>query len=97
MNWADMNPFRRANKPASAGPVYLGVNQATPHAGISVISDVRPAGGSFCLEGVPLDQAKLDLCGKVLDWEKVPAKYIASLKTGGSITLPLDRLKTLFR
>ena len=96
MSWADLNPLKRAKK-HEASKVYVGVNPEHPSVGLSVILDVKPMGASICVEGIPLRQAQLDLCGKVLDWDKMPAKLAASLRAGGSLTLPIDRLKSLFR
>ena len=93
MNW---NPKTWFTKKAEA-QVYVGVDANHPHVGLSFIADVKPEGASFCVEGVTLGAAKLDLCGKVLDWDKMPAKYIAAMNGGATVTLPIDRLKSLFR
>lgn len=97
MAWADLNPFKRASRPSDSGAVYIGVNPSSPFAGIAVISEVKPEGASIRVEGIKIGPARLELCGKVLDWNRVPVRYIASFKTGGSVTLPIDTLKTLFK
>jgi hypothetical protein len=94
MSW--YNPKTWLSKKA-APAVYVGVNPEHPSVGISVIAEVKPEGGSFCVEGIPFGKAKLDLCGKVLDWDKVPAKYIAAFKGGVSIPIQIDRLQSFFR
>lgn len=96
MNWADLNPLKRAKKPEAAGKVYIGADLLQPHAGLAVFSEVRPQGASFCVEG-QVGALKADLCGKLLDWPNMPPRYLASLKTGGTVTLPLDKLKALIR
>lgn len=97
MNWGDLNPFKKAPQAMPfGGLVYVSANPEHPYVGFTV-TDFRPAGPSIQVEGIALKIAKQNLTGKVLDWDRFPVKYISALKTGGSVRLPLDTLKTLFR
>jgi hypothetical protein len=93
MNWNPLTWF----KAKAEAKVFVSVDPNHPHVGLSVFTEAKAPGACFCVEGISLGAAKLDLCGKVLDWDKMPAKYIAAMKTGATVTLPLDRLKSLFR
>ncbi len=95
MTW--FNPKTWFQKVHAGNKVYIATDPNQPHVGLSVFTEDRGASASFCLEDISLGAAKINLCGKVIDWEKVPVKYIASLKTGGTVTIPLDRLKSLLR
>lgn len=95
MNWADLNPIQRPKKPAGTGKVYVGLDVDQPHAGLAVFSDTKIP-GSFCVEGSAA-RLKAELCGKIIDWDKVPAKFPESLKAGASLTITIDRLKSFIR
>lgn len=96
MNWVDLNPVKRAKKPEGTGKVYIGANMANPYAGLDVFAEVRPQGACFCVEG-QAGALKAELCGKLIDWMNMPPRYLASLKTGGSVTLPLESFKALIK
>lgn len=86
--------FKR--KPKTTGKVYIGIDLESPHAGLSFFAEVKPSGASFCVEGfAPI--LKAEFCGKLLDWDNMPAKFLSGLKTGGSVTIPLDKFKALIK
>jgi hypothetical protein len=94
VNWADLNPLKRA-RPAESGKVYVGADPEQPHVGLSIFTEAKTS-RAFIVEG-RVGPIKAELCGKLFDWDKVPAKYITSLKVGGTVAIPLDRLKSLIR
>jgi hypothetical protein len=96
VSWADLNPLKRAKKPTATGKVYIGADHIQPHAGLAVFAEARPESGSFCVEG-HLGSLKAEFCGKLLDWANMPPRYLASLKTGGSVSLPLEKFKALIK
>lgn len=77
--------------------IYIGANPDFPHGGLSVFSEDKIIGPSFCVEGITLAQARVDLCGKVIDWSKMTPLQAEAIKAGGKVTLPLSALQSLFR
>lgn len=94
MNWADLNPLKRKTK---VGKVYVGASPDHPHVGISVILDEKFSGPSLCVDGITLAQARVDLCGKVIDWSRMTPQQAEAIKVGGKVTLPLATLQSLFK
>lgn len=90
MNW---NPFK---KKATGNRVYVALDPAAPHVGLSMFSEGKLQGAQICVEGITIAQARIDLCGKVLDWDRIPANQ-ANAMVSGKITISLDSFKSLFK
>lgn len=87
--------FQKA--PESREFVHVGADPRFPHVGLSVFSETRIDGPSLCVEGISVAQARVDLCGKVIDWSKLEPLQIESIRAGGKVKLPLETFKSLFR
>lgn len=95
-----MNPFKPStwfSKSPTVPRIYAAANPDHPHVGLSVFSEGKMEGPSLCVTGITLAEAKLDLCGKVIDWSRMTPNQAESIKTGGKVTLPLDTFKKLFK
>lgn len=77
--------------------VYVAADPSHPHVGLSVFSDTKLDGPSLRVDGISLAEARLDLCGKVIDWSRMTPQQAESIRTGGRVTLPLEAFKSLFR
>lgn len=95
-----MNPFKPStwfSKSPKVPMVHVSATPDHPHVGLSVFSENKIQGPSLCVTGITLAEARLDLCGKVIDWERMTLLQAESIKAGGKVTLPLDTFKSLFK
>lgn len=95
-----MNPFKPStwfSKSPTVPRVYVGADPSHPHVGLSVFSENKIDGPSLCVTGISLAEARLDLCGKVIDWARLTPQRADEIKVGGKVTLPLDAFKSLFK
>jgi hypothetical protein len=88
------NPFKK--KPALP-KVFVSADPNHPHVGLSVFSETKLSGPSLCVVGISLAEARLDLCGKVIDWSRMTPQQAEAIKVGGKVTLPLNTFKSLFK
>lgn len=77
--------------------VWVAADPSHPHVGLSVFSETKLEGPSLCVDGITLAEARLDLCGKVIDWSKMTPLQAESIRAGGKVTLPLSTFKSLFK
>lgn len=77
--------------------VYVAADPTHPFVGLSVFSETKIEGPSLCVEGIEIGAARLDLCGKVIDWSKMTPQQAEAIRVGGKVKLPLETFKALFR
>ena len=95
-----MNPFKPStwfSRSPKVPRIHVAANPDHPHVGLSVFSETKLDGPSLCVTGITLAEARLDLCGKVIDWSRLTPLQAEAIKVGGRVTLPLDTFKSLFR
>jgi hypothetical protein len=96
MTWYNPKSWFQKSQDAS-NRIYLSADPNHPHVGLSVFSETNLEGPSLCVEGISLAEARLDLCGKVIDWSKMTPLQAEAVRMGGRVTLPLETLKSLFK
>lgn len=92
-----LNPKTWFTKSPKVPRVHVLANPDHPHVGLSVFSENKITGPSLCVTGISLAAARLDLCGKVIDWSRMTPQQADAIKVGGKITLPIDTFKSLFK
>jgi hypothetical protein len=95
MTWYNPKTWFAPSEPASR--VHVAADPNHPHVGLSVFSETKLDGPSLCVDGITLAQARIDLCGKVIDWSRMTPQQAESIKVGGKVVLPIDTFKSLFK
>lgn len=79
------------------GRVYVGIDTKHPYVGLSAFSADKPEGPAICIDGISINEARMELCGKVIDWSRMAPNRVEAISTGAKVTLSLDIFKSLFK
>ncbi len=93
MNWNPLSWFKKSDP---TNRVFVSVDPGAPHVGLSMFSEGKHNGAQVCVEGITVAQARVDLCGKVLDWDRIAPNQLNAIRSG-KITVSLDVFKSLFK
>lgn len=90
--------FAKAPK-AAPSHVFLQLSPERPHQGIDHFSADAKCVYKYALKvtGVSQDEARLNLVGKVLDWDRLTEKQIQGIEGGKSPEIEYTVLKGMFR
>lgn len=90
-------PAEAAPSPDKKGRVFVGIDTTHPHVGLSSFSPEKPEGPSICVEGISINEARIELCGKVIDWSRMTPNQKEAITMGAKVTLSMQTLKSLFK
>ena len=76
--------------------VFAKVNPAHPYGGLDHFSESNHYALSIRIEGVTLEEAKREFCGKVIDWTRITEKQMKAIE-GRKFVVTADELKRMFR
>jgi hypothetical protein len=76
--------------------VFARVDQDHPFSGMDHFSELNDYPQAICINDVTMEEARRELCGKVLNWDLITVKQRGDLKNK-RLNLSLNELKGLFR
>jgi hypothetical protein len=76
--------------------VFAKVNPDHPHGGLDHFSESNHFPLSIKVEGLTLEEAKRELCGKVIDWSRITEKEMKAIE-GKKVVVTVEELKRMFR
>lgn len=81
---------------AKSSSIFAKLNPAHPHGGLDHFSDSEAYPIGIEITGVTMEEAKRDLCGKVLDWSLVTDAQMKAMQKK-KLSVSLEELKGMFR